>query len=93
MLTRITALILMLCFSHARLQAQQNKRIDSLKNKIATALPDTSKVNLLVDLAIQYVNIDSAKAIQNITHALKLSNQLKYVDGQIDAYNNLAFFT
>ena len=92
MLTRITALILMLCFSYACLQAQQNKRIDSLEKKIATALPDTNKVNLLVDLALQYVNIDSAKAIQNITNALKLSNQLKYVDGQIDAYNNLGIF-
>ena len=92
MLHRIATLVLMIFFSFAYVQAQQNKRIDSLEKKIATALPDTNKVNLLVDLAIQYVNTDSAKAIQNITNALKLSNQLKYVDGQIDAYNNLGIF-
>jgi len=92
MLHRITTLFMMICFSVAHAQAQQNKRIDSLEKKIATALPDTNKANLLIDLAIQYVNTDSAKAIQNITNALKLSNQLKYLDGQIDAYNNLGIF-
>ena len=92
MLHRITTLCMMFCLSLSQVEAQQNKRIDSLEKKIANALPDTNKVNLLVDLAIQYSATDSAKAIKNIANALTLSNQLNYVNGQIDAYNNLGIF-
>ncbi len=83
----LMVLVVGLMALNARLWAQ-NKRIDSLENKILTAPSDTNKVNLLIDLAIQFSETDSVKAINNIKGAFNLATKLNYVSGQIDALNN-----
>lgn len=92
MFRRIIFLLIIVCLKCQAIQAQHTKPVDSLENKIASAMPDTNKVKMLINLAIQYSATDSAKAIKNVTNALTLSNQLNYVNGQIDAYNNLGIF-
>jgi len=92
MLYRTIVLLFIGCFSFAILHAQNIRRTDSLEKKIALSASDTNRVNLLVQLAIEYSATDSAKAIQTISAALTLSNQLNYTGGQIDACNNLGIF-
>ena len=72
-----------------KLTAQNNRVTDSLEKKASLAQPDTNKVNLLINLGLAYSTKDSVKAIKNITSALQLANKLNYLNGQIDANNNL----
>ncbi len=92
MLNLLKYLLLIFFLYATPLNAQNNKLTDSLEKRISTALPDTNKVHLLIDLAIVYSSKDSAKAIRNVTSALNLSIQIKYINGLIDANNNLGIF-
>ena len=87
-----TTVLFFSVFFTASLRAQTKKITDSLETKLQTAMADTNRVKLLVDLAIAYETKDSIKAISYVNDALRLSNKINFVDGQMLANNNLGIF-
>lgn len=67
---------------------QTNKVIDSL-NILLKSAKDTSRVNILNDIAFEYVSESPETANKYSNEALKLSEKLNFTNGQIIAYNNL----
>ena len=67
---------------------QTNKVIDSLNIRLKSAA-DTSRVNILNDIAFEYVSESPETANKYSNEALKLSENLNFTNGQIIAYNNL----
>lgn len=60
---------------------QTSSEIDLLKEKLSVSNEDTSKVNILIELASETVQIDAAISQQYAKQALKLSQQLNYIKG------------
>ena len=66
-------------------------KIDSLKNAIATAVDDTTKINSLNQLSKQLITTKPDTAIEFAKQALELSNTLEYIKGQIASYHNIGY--
>src|SRR5258706_14086689 len=68
----------------------QNKTIDKLKQQLAVAKDDTSKVNLLIKLGWFYPWSKPDTAILYGLQARQLSRQLDFADGEIYAASFLS---
>ena len=70
-------------------QAQNQKKIDSLLNVLKIAHEDTNKANILNSLSKQLRNTsDFEKAKKYADDALQLSQQINYKKGKSEAYNS-----
>jgi signal transduction histidine kinase len=69
--------------------AQQPRAIDSLKNLIAGAKSDSSKVNLLDDLCWEYLYYDPQKSIPYALEAIALARDVGFVKGEGRLLNTL----
>jgi len=80
-----TLLLITLCLT----AAAQQKKIDSLKNAIATPKDDTSRVSAMQLLALTYVQSkpDSALALAN--DMLRISKTAQYRKGEAGGLNAL----
>lgn len=76
-------LVFILFFSIQFSLAAQGTDKASLESKIAIAKPDTSKVHLLLDLAVSMRRSNPEKALEHANEALKLSKNLEYKVGLI----------
>ena len=64
----------------------QTAEIDSLKKAVETLDEDTSKVNTLIALSSQYLNIDLQEAIRYGTEAITLSEKIFFRKGEAFGY-------
>ncbi|MGC3944653.1 MAG: adenylate/guanylate cyclase domain-containing protein [Chryseolinea sp.] len=64
----------------------QTREIDSLKNIISHLAEDSSKVNTLIALSSQFLNVDLQEAIRYGTEAVALAEQISYKKGEAYAY-------
>src|SRR5665213_201927 len=62
----------------------QNKTIDSIKEKLSAAKEDTNKVQILITLGLAYVWNKPDSALMYGLKARELSQQLNYIDGEIE---------
>ena len=67
----------------------QTSEIDQLNKKLDQA-GDTSRVDILVQLAGAYANTDLDLADSLSLKALALSQQMKYLEGLVKSYNSIA---
>jgi signal transduction histidine kinase len=66
---------------------QDQNKIDSLENVMRNAREDTSLVNAMTSLSYNYMmNSSFEKALQYADSAVALSEKLKYIKGQANAY-------
>jgi len=75
----ISSLLLLLIKVNA-----QNKTIDSLKEKLSVAKEDKNKVQILIHLGSNYQWNKPDSAIMYGLKARELSQQLNYIDGEIE---------
>jgi tetratricopeptide (TPR) repeat protein len=81
----LTLVFSSICFS-------QNAKIDSLLNVIKVAKEDTSKVNALNNLFLEYEFSDDEKAKECLSKALTLSQKTGYKKGLAETYVFLGYF-
>lgn len=70
-------------------QAQNKNKIDSLVNVLKMAKEDTNKVEVLVNLASQYLNNEPLTSLKYSKQSLALAQKLNYDRGQIRSLNNI----
>lgn len=70
-------------------QAQNKNKIDSLVNVLKMAKEDTNKVEVLVNLASQYLNNEPLTSLKYSKQSLALAQKLNYDRGQIQSLNNI----
>lgn len=69
--------------SFTTINAQNKKVIDELKSKLLQQKSDTSKVNILNELAWQFTKIDRVKALAYAKEAEKISDSLAFTEGLV----------
>lgn len=67
----------------------QNPQIDSIKNVLATAKEDTSKVNSLLALSREFFSISPQEAINYASEAKDLATKINSLKGLAYAYKNI----
>ncbi|CAG5017108.1 hypothetical protein DYBT9275_05702 [Dyadobacter sp. CECT 9275] len=70
----------------------QSSKIDSLENLLRKSSEDTSRVNLLVDLAMEYWASAPENTIHYSEKALQLAQKLNYLRGQARSYQGIAVY-
>jgi two-component system sensor histidine kinase UhpB len=88
-------IFLLVIFSTASISIcrSQNQRIlDSLITVLKTAKEDTNKVNLLIKISRQYMNVNPEPMLPYIKQAGALSDKLNYDKGKFLAGNATAFY-
>lgn len=88
-LTQVILLVCLLLFNSQQLYSQ-NDKIKELESKLIQEKNDTSKVKIMVRLAIILGNSSYTQSIQYAKKALRLAQEIKYTSGQIDALNCIA---
>ena len=63
-----------------------NSKIDSLHNKLKTA-ENIERIELLIEISLEYVEIDTAKSLEFSNRALELSDHIR--KHQAQAIGNL----
>lgn len=81
--------ILLLSFTGSA-QTGREERIDSLENALKLVGQDTTRVNILSELARSYGGVDSLKAFEKGFAAIALAKRIKYLRGMADANINVA---
>ncbi len=71
--------------------AQNEERIDSLKSLLNAKVPDSTKINIWVQLAFEYVNVDSAKTFEYGMQAINLAETIAYPKGKASAMIHLGW--
>ncbi|MCE7064910.1 tetratricopeptide repeat protein [Dyadobacter sp. CY326] len=85
------SIIALLSFFTTSLFAQSPK-IDSLENALKQASEDTTKVNLMVDIGIEYWSNDPAKTLTYNDQALALAKKIKYRRGEAKSYQGIGIY-
>jgi len=80
------ALLILACFLYLSSYAQDQQRIDSIRNVLNTAKEDTNKVFSWINLNIAVRGKDSKEASLYLDSALSLSEKLNYKPGMRIAY-------
>jgi len=70
----------------------QSPKIDSLENLLRKRAEDTVKVNLLVDLAMEYWASDPEKTMNYSQKAMDLAKKLDYPRGQARGYQGIGVY-
>src|SRR3990170_4605654 len=70
----------------------QNTQLDSLLTALKTVKEDTSKVNILNDIFLEYEYTDYKKAKEYLNKALELSQRIDYKKGLGTTYMYLGFY-
>ncbi|MDP1814828.1 MAG: tetratricopeptide repeat protein [Leadbetterella sp.] len=70
----------------------QNKKLDSLVFVTKTMIPDTNKVNTLIEIAQGYLNKEIKKSEFYGREALKLSKQLAWTKGELTSIVRLNYY-
>ncbi|MUH37097.1 sensor histidine kinase [Zobellia amurskyensis] len=71
-------------------QTGREERLDSLETALKIAKHDTTRVNILSELARSYGGVDSLKCFENGFKAIALSKKINYLKGMADANINVA---
>ncbi len=87
----LSALFLALQILHTQAFGQHSKT-DSLQNLLKTSLPDTSRVQLLADLAMQYWSSDPEKMLAYAQQVLDLSKKNNYTSGEARGYQLIGVY-
>src|SRR5260221_4820165 len=72
--------------------SQNQKRIDSLINVLKIAKEDTNKVNLLMKICTQYMNVNPEPMLPYIEQAHTLSEKLNFSRGKFFSLNAFAVY-
>ncbi len=91
MYKKLTFLLLLLTFYHFCVFAQKQNVIDSLLNLLSYEKIDTTKVNILSNLAFRYISYDTDKAMQYATASLQLAQAIKYPYGIALSLRNISY--
>ncbi len=70
----------------------QNQRIEDLEGQLLTTGRDTQRVNILVELALEYRRVDPKKVYELTQEALTLSQEIGYKRGEAQSYNRLGSY-
>lgn len=70
----------------------QSTKIDSLTNVLANTNVDTTKVNLMVDIGVEYWASDPEKTILYTQKALDLAKKIKYRRGEAKSYQGIGIY-
>ncbi|MRI00692.1 hypothetical protein GH721_09160 [Kriegella sp. EG-1] len=81
--------ILLISFASSA-QTGREQRIDSLENALKVVIHDTTRVNILSELARTYGGVDSLKCFEYGFKAIALSEKINYLKGMADANINVA---
>ncbi|WP_103068044.1 tetratricopeptide repeat protein [Aquimarina sediminis] len=71
--------------------SQNQTRIDSLLQVLKTKITEKEKVDIYNFLAIEHAESDSTKTIYFSNLAIKIAKQIKYSEGSIDSYHQIAW--
>ena len=75
-----------LCF------AQDQGKIDSLENQLKTTIEDTTRINTLYALAIQFINSEPEQSLEYAQQALKLAQDIQWKKGIGNSYHAVGYF-
>ncbi|MTI22126.1 hypothetical protein E1176_13935, partial [Fulvivirga sp. RKSG066] len=67
----------------------QNAQVDSLSQELKRATSDTTRINLLNAMSIEYVYINPAVAKDDVDIALSKSREINFLKGEATALNVL----
>ena len=70
----------------------QSPKIDSLENLLSKAQSDTTRVNLLVDLTMEYWSSAPEKTLDYAKKAMAISEKIKYKRGQARSYQGIGVY-
>ena len=88
-MSKIIFSFLLLLLASKILFAQNQSKIDSLKQILESSLSDKERVDIYVMIAGEYKNIDSLNTFQYIDKAIGLADEINYPEGKIDALRKL----
>jgi tetratricopeptide (TPR) repeat protein len=88
---KLIGLVLLLTTSFRSASAQNHSRIDSLSKALSGILPDTLRVNILLDLAQETYLSDPLRAEAQSIEAIELAEKSSYDRGRTMAYGWLAY--
>lgn len=91
MAKKLTFLFLLLTFYSFCVLAQKQNVIDSLLHLLPYEKIDTTKVNILSDLAFRYISYDINKATQYANTSLELAQSIKYPYGIALSLRNISY--
>jgi len=80
--------LMIVCFSA---KSQDRPVIDSLNHILNSAIADTTRVNVLIDLASQYYLYDPSRAVKFCEQAKEISETIQYAGGLSNSYGWLAY--
>ena len=81
--------ILLLFLCSGIIISAQDSRVDSLKLLLSTQVRDTSRINLLNEIADAVHREEPEEAIRYSTEARKLAEMLSFPKGEARAYNKM----
>ena len=90
-MSKFTLSLLLFLLLAKVLSAQNQAKIDSLKQILESNISDKERVDTYVMIAGEYKNIDSLNTFQYIDKAIELANKINYPEGKIDAWYQLAW--
>jgi len=85
-------LVIILCAFTMKNSDGQTSRIDSIRHLIETSLPDSNRVNLLLELGDNYYSIDPELFLKSKQDALLFSQKLNYVNGEFRSRFDMATY-
>jgi tetratricopeptide (TPR) repeat protein len=70
----------------------QSSKIDSLQKLLNNTTADTTRVNLMVDIGVEYWAVDPQKTITYAEKALELAKKIKYPRGEAKSYQGIGIY-
>ena len=86
----LISVVMLFTANSAIAQLEGQAKIDSLLKELPKITEDTNRVNLLLDIAYEYIYTNPDDGINYCQKAIKLSNQLGWHSGEARCLNNLA---
>lgn len=87
--TRLRYFLIFVCIVTALPIQAQESRIDSLETTLQRTMNDSLRINLLVDLSVEYQSVDFDKSVSYAQKAVDLAEQLKNKWSLKLAYSNM----
>ena len=87
----IFLVIFLICNFQLLIVSAQTHEIDSLKNLLENAKQDTVKINLMNELAFEFMNTDSALTIKYAKQAKQLAEKIDYKKGIAESFYHTGY--
>ena len=93
MFKKLSAILILFCFTFISSIKAQNNKIDSLKKLLIVSNSDSNKVNLLNKLTDQFMQLrDSSNTFNYYNQSIALAQKVNFAKGIVSAYRIISIF-